>query len=207
MKPKPNNSISLKGKSIYWFAALLIIIGFSRHLPLDYPNLLNFSPVLAIFLISGSYIKGKFSLFIPVIAVIISDLSLRDNYSTNIIEPFMAVTLASYLLIFFLGRIMSGSHSSLKITGTSMLSALAFHVITCSFAWIVNPVYTKSLTGLLQSIFIGEAGYAPSYLFLRNSMLSTAIFSLVLAYIASSIAQSQTKDHKIVSPSDFLITD
>lgn len=192
MKPNLNKTISLQGQSIYWFAGLLVLIGFSRHIPLDYPNLLNFSPVLAIFLISGSHIKGKFSLFIPIIAVIISDLSLRQNYSTNILEPFMLITLFSYLIIFFVGKKMGKSFSLLKISSVSVFSALSFHIITCTFAWIVNPAYVKSLIGLLQSIFVGEPGYAPSYLFLRNSILSTALFSVGLAYAANVIANSKS---------------
>ena len=62
------------------FGCLLIVIGISRHLPIDYPNLLNFSPVIAIFLVGGAYLSGKFSWFIPLIAVIVSDLTLNPGY-------------------------------------------------------------------------------------------------------------------------------
>ena len=59
-----------------------------------------------------------------------------------------------------------------------MSAPVLFHVITCSLAWAVNPAYVKSLSGLIQAIFIGEPGYAPSYLFLRNSIFGTLFFSL-----------------------------
>ena len=36
------------------FVGLILIIGFSRHLPLSHPEWLNFSPVLSLFLLSGA---------------------------------------------------------------------------------------------------------------------------------------------------------
>jgi hypothetical protein len=195
----------LKGKSIFAFAILLILVGVSRHLPLDYPNLFNFSPVLAIFLVAGAYLKGKFSYFIPLLAVFLSDLTLSKNYGTDTLEPFMFVTLSSYLLIFFIGRKICKSHSLPKLLGTGIVSALIFHIITCSFSWMVNPAYLKSPTGWIQSIFIGEPGYAPSYLFLRNSMLSTVLFTLVFAYTANFLREKQRQYKPLKNATDPLL--
>ena len=39
--------------------AAVIVIGVSRHIPLSHPSLYNFSPVLAIFLVSGAFLKRK----------------------------------------------------------------------------------------------------------------------------------------------------
>mgnify|MGYP001184587062 FL=1 len=182
---------TLHGKSILWFSGLLILIGFSRHLPLDYPNLLNFSPVIAIFLVGGAYFRGKFSLIIPLFAVVVSDFTLAKNYGSNLIEPFMAVTLISYILVFFIGRKLNRTHSLVKIFSSGILSAIAFHLITCSFSWLANPAYTKSPAGWIQAMIMGEPGYTPAYLFLRNSVLSTTLFSVLLVFVAKRFQRLQ----------------
>ncbi len=176
------------------FGCLLIVIGISRHLPIDYPNLLNFSPVLAIFLVGGAYLRGRFTWIIPLIAVIVSDLTLNPGYGVGLFEPFMIITLSSYLLIFFFGRTMGNKCSISKIFGAGIFSALFFHIATCTFAWVVNPFYLKSLSGWWQAIFIGEYGYAPSYLFLRNSILSTSFFSVFLAIFARLIDKKKSTE-------------
>ena len=51
-------------------------------------------------------------------------------------------------------------------------------------SWWINPVYDKSIYGLIKAIVWGEPGYAPSYLFLRNSVLSSLLFSVIFAWLA-----------------------
>ncbi|MDA8775070.1 hypothetical protein N9N13_05000, partial [Opitutales bacterium] len=55
-----------------WFVILIIAAGWSRYLPLSHPELFNFTPVLALFFISGAYVKGHLSWIGPVVAVIAS---------------------------------------------------------------------------------------------------------------------------------------
>jgi len=94
-------------------------------------------------------------------------------------------------LIFFFGKKLGNQYSISKVLGAGIASAIAFHIITCSFSWIANPAYMKSFYGWIQCLFIGEAGYAPSYLFLRNSVLSTALFSVLFAHAAKYISSKQ----------------
>ncbi|HAD21209.1 MAG TPA: hypothetical protein DCF87_03735, partial [Opitutae bacterium] len=151
----------------------------------------NFSPTLAIFLVTGAFLRNKYAFFVPIFGVILTDLMLNPNYGENLLEPFMLVTIASYFLIFFFGKKLGNQYSISKILRAGIASAITFHIITCSFSWIANPAYMKSFYGWIQCLFIGEAGYAPSYLFLRNSVLSTALFSVLFAYAAKYISSKQ----------------
>ena len=186
-------------KSIFWFGLVFLVIGFSRYLPFDHPNLFNFSPVLAIFLISGAYLKNKISWALPIGAIICTDLLLNPNYGVNFMEPFMIITLFSYSLIFFLGKKTGNQSSMVRIFSASIASALIFHILTCSFSWIANPVYAKSFSGWFQALVFGEPGYAPSYLFLRNSILSTALFAISLSLLARFLLNRQTLSPSSVS--------
>lgn len=163
---------------------MIIMVGWFRHLPLSFPELFNFTPVLALFLFSGSYLKGHLAWSGPIVAVIVSDLILNPGYGVNLLEPFMIITLLSYCVIFLMGKFIFKNKSLLSLMLGSVGCALLFHILTCSFSWFVNPVYTKTLAGFWQAQFLGEPGYAPAYLFLRNSILSTVLFSTIF-YIAS----------------------
>jgi len=166
------------------FVGLLLVIGISRHIPLSYPELSNFSPILALVLLSGSHLKGYWSWVTPLCAVLITDLIINPSYGLSLVEPFMLVTLLSYFLIFLLGKKLHSTRSLGKLIGGGIAGALLFHFLTCGFAWFGNPAYAKSASGFLQALTIGEPGFAPAYLFLRNTLVSTVLFTAALGWIA-----------------------
>lgn len=166
--------------------AAVLLIGFSRHIPLSYPSLYNFSPVLAIFLISGAFLKGKASWATPMVAVLVSDLLINPSYGASLLEPFSLITILSYGIIFALGKKVIAKTGVLKFSfGYGLCSALVFHALTCGFAWWINPFYAKNAAGYIQALTLGEPGYAPAYLFLRNSIMSTIFFSVLFYWVAS----------------------
>ena len=57
---------------------------------------------------------------------------------------------------------------------------IAFYLITNTISWISAPAYAKTLSGLLQALTTGEPGYAPTWSFLMNSLVSDLGFSLLL---------------------------
>ena len=173
--------------SVPAFIYILILVGFCRYLPLELPEFFNFSPVLAIFLLSGAYLKGYQAWATPIFAVLVSDFFLAKNYNMNFFEPFMLSTFFSYLLIFWIGKKFALKRNLKNIFVSCIVSALLFHFVTCALSWWINPAYAKTISGLIQSLVIGEPGYAPSYLFLRNSMLGTVFFGLLLSLVGNMI--------------------
>jgi len=172
-------------KSPLFVFTLLVVVGVSRYLPLDHSGLFNFSPTPAIFLIAGAYLRGSWAWAAPLCAIFVSDLFLNASYGMNWLEPFMLVTILSYLLVFGLGKWMGPTHKFSSLAGSALASALLFYLITCTFSWAANPAYIKNASGLLQALTLGEPGYAPAYLFLRNSLLSTLFFSLFFRWVIS----------------------
>ncbi|MDA7822245.1 hypothetical protein N9A58_01520 [Opitutales bacterium] len=177
---------------------LIALIGFSRYIPLDHPALFNFSPTLAIFLFCGAYLRGMWAWIAPACAIFLSDLMLNPSYGLNILEPFMLATLGSYLAVWMIGKKLGKKRSGYCWTFSAIGSGLLFHIITCSFAWIMNPAYNKTLIGLIQALTIGEPGFAPAYLFLRNSILGTVFFALCLRWAHLWLHNLSNKD-KLVS--------
>ena len=189
-----------KIKPGFYLVFIILLVGFSRYLPIDHPSLFNFSPVLAIFLFCGAYIKGSFSWLAPVIAIFLSDLFLNPSYGKNFLEPYMLTTISCYVLVWIIGHKIGNRSKFTNWLGGAILSAVLFHLITCTFSWILNPAYAKTTSGLLQSIIIGEPGFAPSYLFLRNSILSTIFFSVCFRWFHLWLTQFSLSQTAIVAP-------
>lgn len=184
-----------------WFVILIIAVGWSRYLPLSHPELFNFTPVLALFFISGVFLKGHWSWIGPVSAVVVSDLILNPSYGANLFETFTLISLVVYIGIFALGKSIGKAPRAIPLFTGALASALVFHVITCGFAWLVNPAYVKTVAGFWQAQFLGEPGYAPAYLFLRNSVLSTLLFTGIFYWVFEKNMKEKIKTKKVLKPS------
>ena len=96
MQSKSKKEAQPRTISQLWFVILIVTVGWSRYLPLSHPELYNFTPVLALFFISGTYLRGHLSWIGPVIAVIVSDLVLNPNYGMGLLEPFTLISIFAY---------------------------------------------------------------------------------------------------------------
>jgi hypothetical protein len=65
---------------------------------------------------------------------------------------------------------------------------------------LINPAYAKTISGFWQAQFLGEPGYAPAYLFLRNSIVSTILFSGVFSWIFIKNKEKRFLVGKTVQP-------
>lgn len=57
---------------------------------------------------------------------------------------------------------------------------VAFYLITNTLCWAAKPYYAKDFTGWVQALTTGIPGFPPTWVFLRNSLLSDLGFSAVL---------------------------
>ncbi len=160
---------------------LILAVGWSRHLPLENPALHNFSPVLALFFCGAVYLRGTASWLIPAVAVVGSDLLLNPTYGENLLEPFMLATYGGFALAVFVGRFVSKRRAWPTLLGGVLGCSISFYLLTNFFAWLVNPAYAKTLAGLWQALTIGTLGFPPTYLFLRNSLVSDLLFTGIFA--------------------------
>ena len=160
---------------------LILAVGWSRHLPLENPALHNFSPVLALFFCGAVYLRGTASWLIPAVAVVGSDLLLNPTYGKNLLEPFMLTTYGGFALAVFVGRFVSKRRAWSTLLCGVLGCSLIFYLLTNFFAWLANPAYAKTLAGLWQALTIGMPGFPPTYLFLRNSLVSDLLFTGIFA--------------------------
>jgi len=168
-----------------WIVIFLIVAAVLLRLM---PHPANFAPIGAIALFGGVYLKKNQALWLPLIAMIISDLFI-GLHST------IFFTWGSFLLIAVLGMSIRKNRSIGNIFGATVLGSVIFFVVTNFGVWVATPLYAKSVQGLIDC-------YVMAIPFFRNTLLSdlfyvTAFFG---AYeLAKYYQQKYLKNHASIS--------
>lgn len=155
-------------------ALLIFIAALSRVLP--HPP--NFSPIEAIALFGGAYFtKRRWAMLVPLIAMFLSDMVLGLLRGGLYIEYF---TSAGYLLVYacialsaLLGFGLRGKVSASRVLSYSLAGSALFFLVTNFGAWLSDPAYAKTLTGL-------TAAYVAGVPFFQWTVLGTLFYAALL---------------------------
>ncbi|MBO4716158.1 MAG: hypothetical protein J5672_08715 [Verrucomicrobia bacterium] len=167
-------------KQTFWAILLMIGLVLTR-----WPGLLpaNFSAVHALVFCSAVYLPKKWGWCLIIPTILISDLCLNlFHYKVAPFHLYMLPNYICYICILFLGqRFFSPKSSWSKLLGGGLLGALLFYLISNTFSFIHDPVYSKDLAGWLQALTIGVPGWPPTWFFFRYSLMSTGLFTGLFA--------------------------
>jgi hypothetical protein len=166
-------------------------------------NWANFSPVAAIFLCSGAFLYRRAAYLWPLLALFVSDLIINAHYHAPLLDTRMLSGYFCFGLLLFLGRWL-GQKQKGKVfwmLGGAITGSLLFYIVTNTVDWFFDsavplPVelYPKTLGGWLQALTVGHANFPPTYLFLRNTLVSdflfTAVFLLSQSIFPSSVREA-----------------
>jgi len=133
-------------------------------------NFPNFEPITSLSLLSGFYLGGNFSFFVPLAMISLSDI----YFGNNLIFLF---TWSGFVLIGIFGRIFAKrkNRSFFLLTFLGIGSVLFFYLWTNFGWWLLTDMYEKNLLGILKCYF-----YALP--FLKNQLLSVIIFTPIFSY-------------------------
>jgi hypothetical protein len=134
----------------------------------------NFQPLAALFFCGALLAPGWRGFAIPLgIWAITFPMGVGHTSSPAL----FVTTLVAIIAVFFLGKSLSTRNIPTLLVG-SALGAVVFHLITCGAAWLGDPLYAKTLTGLYQSVWAGpETSGIPSWIFLRNLAAANLLFT------------------------------
>lgn len=131
------------------------------------PHLPNFAPITAMGLFGGKYITNKFAIFVPLVALIVSDyLLLYVNPFTmhadfSHIYPISAMFHAttfyvwgSFVFSSLIGIWLRKTKRPEVILGATVGASLQFFLITNFGVWAAGA-YSRGIEGLLQSYLMG----------------------------------------------------
>ncbi len=149
----------------YTFLAALMILAaaFSRLIP----HPVNFAPIAAIALAGGVYLDKRYSLIVPIVALLISDWVLG-------FYPVLLFVYGSVLVIGLAGQWLRSHKRALPIIGTTLFSSVLFFLVTNFGVWAVGPeMYPRTWAGLLEC-------YAAGIPFFRNTIAGDVFYVAVL---------------------------
>ncbi len=160
-----------------------LLIAF-RALGSAFPETLpNFQPLAAVFFCGALLAPGWRGFAIPFAAWAVT-FPLGIGHVSN--DPaIFATTLLALIAVYFLGKALCHKGIPTLLLG-SVASAVLFHAVTNTAAWLGDPLYAKNLTGLWQSLWTGPVGSPiASWAFLRNMTAANVLFTgiIVLADI------------------------
>lgn len=146
-------------------ALLLILMGVTMRL---LPHLPNFTPIAAIALFGGVYLKRSYALFLPLAAMIISDSAIGLDSLTSRLTVY-----GSFLLIGLVGLVIRKSKNVATVIVGSIGGSVVFHLIT-NFAFFYTPtIYPHNMTGVISS-------YYNALPFFRNTLLGDLFYTGIL---------------------------
>ena len=148
--------------NILFALVLIFFAAFSRLIP----HAPNFTPVISIALFAGAYLHKKFAFFVPIAAMLVSDLVVGFYNPAS-----MAFVYGSLLLTVALGLTMKNRISIMKVGGLSLAGAVLFFALTNFGVWIVpNSMYPRTFAGLVECFVMAIP-------FFGNTIFSVLIYS------------------------------
>lgn len=149
-------------KSKIVFAVLLILLAAASRL-VKHP--FNFTPIIAMSLFAGCYLKKYWAALLPLAAMIVSDYFI-GFYDWQV----MASVYLGIALAFFIGRILANYKKWYNVIAASLISSLSFFIITNFAVWAFFNWYPHSWQGLLNCFVLAVP-------FFRNSLAGDLIYT------------------------------
>lgn len=129
------------------------------------PHPMNFTPVFAIALFAGAYLSRKWSVFLPLSVMFLTDLFL------GFYEPgVMATVYGSIALTGLAGCWLKKHKSVLNVLTLSLGTALFFFLTTNFAVWALSDWYAHTWQGLMLN-------YSLAVPFFRNTLLGNLFFA------------------------------
>ena len=139
-------------------------------------------PISAVALCAGLFLPKRLALVVPLTILLLSDVVIDWHYGANFFGAYMVVRYGLLAGIGLLGlalRRVQGSRRWLPVLLATMAGSTSFYVATNALTWLGSPQYPQNLGGLWQALTVGLPGYAPSYVFYRNGLVSDLLYSMV----------------------------
>jgi hypothetical protein len=200
----------VKGKRIGTFLLFLLVFAASR-IPgtgIISPHYANFSAVYALMFCSGVYLAGRTAWWLPLSAMVITDVGLNCYYwlhggypvwSFHVLR-YQFFNYAAYAAMIWLGRRFKPRSSFASLLGGGLLGALIFYLVTNTASWLFNPFqnpeYARNLQGWLIALITGTRGWPETWEFFRNTFLSSGLFTALFVGAAKLAASEESPQDK-----------
>ncbi|MFA5356142.1 MAG: DUF6580 family putative transport protein [Candidatus Omnitrophota bacterium] len=142
-------------------AIFLIIAGILLRVA---PHSPNFTPVAAIALFGGCYLRKKYALIVPLALMIVSDLAIG-------LHDVFIFTWGGFLLVSMIGLWLKNHKGVSTTVSASLVSSVIFYIVSNFGVWLMG-YYPRNPAGLISC-------YAMALPFLRAFTFSTLFYTAV----------------------------
>lgn len=163
------------------------------------PHVPNFAPITATALFGGAYLNKRFAIFVPLIAIAISDYLLlyfnpygNPMFDFSKIHPltamFHSTTLyvwGSFIISGLIGIWLRTRKKPQYIIGATFAASLQFFLITNFGVW-AGGMYSRGLDGLLQSYIMGLPFFKWTIL---GDFFYTGAFFMIYEFVAKFVSK------------------
>ncbi|MBC8094538.1 MAG: hypothetical protein H7Y43_01880 [Akkermansiaceae bacterium] len=174
----------------------------------------NFSAAYALMFCSGVYLARNTAWWLPLAAMLITDIGLNCYYMSRgwdvwdaSVLKYQLINYVAYVALIGLGKCFKPGHSFASLLGGGLLGALLFYFITNTASWLFNPFnnpeYTKTFFGWITALIKGTHGWPETWQFFRNTMLSGGLFTgIFVAAMKYSDAAESAQEKNGPSPAE-----
>lgn len=199
-------SFEVKGK-ILWPLVFVLVFALSRIPGATSTSFANFSAAYALMFCAGVYFQGRLAWWLPLGAMLVTDLGLNCYYASKGWDVWKLSTVSyqlfnylAYVAIIRLGRKFKPQSSFAGLLGGGLLGAILFYFITNTASWLLNPFqnpeYHRTFLGWLSALIKGTGGWPETWQFFRNTFLSTGLFTALFVAAMRLTAPAESPQEK-----------
>ncbi|MEO6739002.1 MAG: DUF6580 family putative transport protein [Chthoniobacteraceae bacterium] len=158
------------------YRLLPVLLGMTLQQPEWLPN---FSPMAALCLCGAACLPRRLAIAVPLVALLGTDIVLNAHYGFPLFTvEFLGKTVA-FVAVAALGWRLRKNARPRVILPAVLGGSLLFYVATNTASWLYEPGYAKNAAGWLQALTTGLPGYAPTWVFYRNTLAGDVLFAVL----------------------------
>lgn len=168
------------------FAIVLIVLTAGWRIAAAHlPDLVNFSPLMALAFCSAVYFRNKRLWLVPFVALTLSDLYLDRYYATTFNYDWTfsgpVIRALCFIAALGLGAMVARRRSWLNLFSGALGGAVFFYLVTNTASWLGDITYVHNAAGWWQAMTVGHPEFPPTLLFFRNTLVSDLLFTGLFA--------------------------
>jgi hypothetical protein len=145
------------------------------------PELVNFSPLMALTFCGAVYFRSRWMWLVPFVALSASDIYLDHYHATQFGYTWdlggVLVRTLCFAAALVLGWMVSRRKNWLGLFAGCLGGSLLFYLATNTAAFLGDAYYAKTLAGWWQAMTTGHPEFQPTLFFFRNTLASDLLFT------------------------------
>ena len=139
----------------------------------------NFSPMAALCLCGAAFLPRRLAIALPLAALFGTDIILNSYFGFPLFTvEFLGKTIA-FAAVVGLGWMLRKNTRASVILPAVLGGSFFFYLTTNTASWLYEPGYAKTAAGWIQALTTGLPGYAPTWTFYRNTLVSDLLFAAI----------------------------